>query len=280
MIRPAWVGRTLFIGAGIVAFANVVALGGVAYNRVGAPDSELRLSERELDRVWTEKENNGLSLTLRVQYVQDSQADSGATPLNHYSRPYWLNDAKLKEMGFPVPASLPRDTLRGWSRSLRREALFVLEFDGPTYHRLLDRSRDTARIWDSASAAHPKDAAATGAALRARTTLEHLERGESRLFVVDAGRDAAALRARYPDRGHYAIVWGRYSGWIDEVGKAPRLMGEIRDLDPLEINVPHRFRGAIGASQNPGDLASFRPMTVTVAFGKRREPWIVSVEKP
>lgn len=47
-------GRTLIAGIAIILVVNAIALGGVAYNRSGTPESTLHLSQRELSEpyVW------------------------------------------------------------------------------------------------------------------------------------------------------------------------------------------------------------------------------------
>ena len=52
----------------------------------------------------------------------------------------------------------------------------------------------------------------------ARHQLKHEQGEASRLFIVDAGLDLAALRQRYPERQRYAIVKGRVRPWsaVDE----------------------------------------------------------------
>src|SRR6185295_1959113 len=116
----------------------------------------------------------------------------------------------------------------------------------------------------------------------AKAAAEHLERernSSSRLFAVDAGRDVSELRAKYPDRARYAIVHGKvrlyYQG---NPGTGPRWEGHIDGVSDLHINVPQAFRPTLIPLPDgmAWENASSRPsLAVTVAFGKRFEPWIV-----
>ena len=105
----------------------------------------------------------------------------------------------------------------------------------------------------------------------------------SRLFAIDAGLDAAALRARYPDRSKYAIMRGQVKpGWSQSNGK-PALMGRIVGINVTTINVPHRFIAEM-KDIKPGysyikQGEQVKHYEVVVAFGRNHEPWIVSAKK-
>jgi hypothetical protein len=111
--------------------------------------------------------------------------------------------------------------------------------------------------------------------------MQREEREDSRLFVVDAGLDAAALRAAYPDPARYAIVRGQLRPALVGSGHAAELSGYISELSIGEINVPHAFREVFEPALR--DLARGQrngmAYEVTVAFGKRLEPWITAVSR-
>jgi len=57
--------HTLIIGIALMALTNAVALIGVAYNRSGEPESELRLTQRELAAPYwrgIDRESGGIEL--------------------------------------------------------------------------------------------------------------------------------------------------------------------------------------------------------------------------
>jgi hypothetical protein len=290
-VRALFFSRTFRIGAGIILFANVVALGGAAYNRSGAAESELQLSQRELGTTWTEAENSGLTLSLDVVNPEDPREDTNTAsrgmlgmraPYAPRSTPYWLDSTKLREIGYPLPARPVADTTHTTGRrGLEREALFVLELDGPVYHAALDHARLLAARADSASAAKPKDSTAAHDAESAARVAQRITTESSRLYLVDAGRDVATLRARYPDRTHYAIVWGRYTVW-DGANKGSRnVYAFVQTLEANGVNVPRQFRDALLVLTRPGAKGSpLRAVNVTVAFGRRLEPWIVAASRP
>ena len=61
--------RLLLAAAGLIVISNALSLAGVAWNRSGTPDSQLRLSERELPFAWREfgpQENSNLALRLAL----------------------------------------------------------------------------------------------------------------------------------------------------------------------------------------------------------------------
>ena len=117
--------------------------------------------------------------------------------------------------------------------------------------------------------------------------LEQMLVSGSRLVVVDAGRDRHALRRRYPDRSRYLVVPGTVHATEVRPGAYEGLVSELR-VD--SIHVPLRLRPPLDelvtaervrreTSNSVED--AFRPprYRAVVAFGKRGEPWLVSVEK-
>jgi hypothetical protein len=122
-----------------------------------------------------------------------------------------------------------------------------------------------------------------------RSTFAALELAEaaatdSHLNVVDVDNDAAALRRRHPDRSRVAVVEGTaILRYVSKPGQSPFLAGRVVSVLPSEINVPREWRGLLTALQPdkpsavspPGREPRYR---VTVAWGRRLEPWITNVE--
>ena len=274
---------TLVAGIALIAITNAVALVGVAWNRSGGPESELKLTQREL---WTpyrfgfDGESGGLVLNIRWRVLA---ADPGAALYADYrGAPEWLNEAKLASLGFDVsPRSTARGAERHYKRLLPRAALVVLELDGPAYGKALERARERA---DKEAAREAAGSGKTGPKSPGQSAAEQLKREEtsnSRLFAVDAGLDSAALRGKYPDRARYAIVRGSVRAHFNRnrTGDA-QWTGYIESLDNIRVSVPLEFRRAIGSVPHTvargGTVQEGSPFQITVAFGKRFEPWIVA----
>jgi hypothetical protein len=269
--------HTLGAGIALIALTNAVALTGVAYNRSGEPESRLLLTQREFSRsdaFRLDRESGGLTLRLHWRVLgKDPSAETyygGA-----YIAPAWLDGAKLADLGFDVSESATANRRgRRLARQLPREALIVLELDGPAYREALDRAERRAA----------KDTANPQAKPEAKRNIaERLKREQtagSRLFAVDAGLDAAALRAKYPDRARHAIVQGSIRMHFLAGGKDPGPAGYIERVANDRINVPLEFQTAIVSAPRPHRGAGLAyeepPFQVTVAFGKRFEPWLVS----
>jgi hypothetical protein len=266
---------TLIAGVALIALTNAVALGGVAWNRSGEPDSVLKLTERELTSpygsVFTRESEGGLLLMLNWRVLSNDPQLSLYE--GNYGGPEWFDEAKVRELGFDVSAPRAGGRGRAYDRRLPREAFIVLELNGPTYPRSLDRVRKYA---EKEAASMPDK---PGHQDRVRSAAEAVKREEtqnSRLFAVDAGLDAAALRARYPDRARYAIVTGKVMA--SRTGRHERLQGYIGEIHNVRVNVPREIL------PSPGRIARVLPYPVvaperpafeaTIAFGKRFEPWL------
>ena len=115
----------------------------------------------------------------------------------------------------------------------------------------------------------------------ANRDLESERQRVSRLFAVDAGLDPAALREKYPDRSHYAIVPGlvRLASYRRGMDDVP--VGYVENLSVASVNVPARYRAPFASAYK--DTEEARPgagnFEVTVAFGRRLEPWVVDVQR-
>jgi hypothetical protein len=272
--------RTLIAGLALIGLTNAVALGGVAWNRSGAPESELKLSQRELWETYSgryDRENSVLLLRWRVL----SQEHPFGYYDSHSGALEWLDEAKLAALGFDVSKQLdPARESRRQRRLLPREALIVLELDGPAAQKALERARERL-AQETAKGDAEKDKKDMNRLKMAAEALRSEETLNSRLFAVDAGPDAAALRAKYPDRSRYAIVRGKIRAYPPAAGaleKDRRWRGYLESLDSSRINLSLEFREAAGLATRtlPASGTGTR-LEVTVAFGKRFEPWVTAV---
>jgi len=276
--------RTFVAGAALILAANAVALVGVVYNRSGEEDSLLKLTQRELQLPYgwgLEGESSGIALTLHWRSPFEQFAGAPTLEIGYLGVALaWLDKGKLAALGFDVSRS--EDTDRGrmhYGKQLAREALLVLELDGPAFRQALELIRQHAAREEALHAANPGGKEFERRAENAKKWLAQEEKRDSRLFLVDAGLDATALRAKYPDRARYAIVRGQVRPSVSEFNnKKFRLSGDVT-LNVDRINVPHAFRPVFepllqGARRGRPDAEP--PFEVAVAFGQRFEPWITA----
>jgi len=272
-------GRTVAAGLALIVLTNAIALGGAAWNRSGEPESKLTLTQRELWQFYPysfDRDGDGMEVKLRWRTLP---ADPAAVSSRYRGgTPHWMNAATLASLGFDVSAP-PAAWRAGrrYERQLPREALLVLELDGPAYRKALERARERAQ--DEAEKAKQTGKTGPGTPVHnAATFLKQEEEENSRLFVVDAGLSPEALRAKYPDRTRYAIVRGSVRAYYQSRRTEPGWTGYM-ELKNASLNVPHEFHSVIAsaslghrmAAAGNGALA----VEVTVAFGKRFEPWIL-----
>jgi Domain of unknown function (DUF4824) len=269
--------HTLAAGLLLLAVTNAVALGGALWNRSGEPEAELRLTERELSvpyRWYGNRENSGLSLRPVWRVLVEDQARTSF----YFSRyagaggaPGWLDRGKMEALGFDTSAPPARPGR--FEKQLAREVLLVLELDGATYRRALELTSEHVAS-ELAKAVAPEDKTAEERRKNAREALEWETSRSSRLFVVDAGVDRDALRARYPDRARYAIVRGEVRP-LSSVGGAGKASGYVAGVSVPSINVPLRLRNVFADAQlsEYGQAARTR-VEATVAWGRRLEPWL------
>jgi hypothetical protein len=279
-----WTTKHLAVtGVALIALTNAVVLAGVAYNRSGAPESTLKLTARELDasRPGGGRENSSLVARMRWRVLPEERARDGFWYRYggaYQGSPAWLDNAKMASLGFNV--ALPDteiETKRSFKRELPRDVLLVLELDGAAYQESL-------RGVELAAAKLRRNNKPESAKLA--DEIVPLERDHnSRLFVVDAGRDAAALRSKYPDRSRYAIVHGQVSPGGRFVSGEGRHTGYVAGVDVDSLNVPLELRAAFEGAVSDRAVALMNPPSrlgrheAEVAFGKRLEPWLVSASR-
>lgn len=108
----------LLLAAAVVIVSNALVLFGVARNRAGSPVETIQLTQRELPKAFSEKEDTGVSLRFNW---------------NRYGLPRqespWLDRAKLESLGFDTAAAL-RDPKH---QPLPRPAFVVFEYNGPAW---------------------------------------------------------------------------------------------------------------------------------------------------
>jgi hypothetical protein len=226
-----------------------------AYNRMGAPESMLELAPSEVELPsYDSKLSDNTPLSLRLLWNVESP-DGSATVADTPSlrRVSWLNRQKLEQLKINAP-------IEGGSHLLVT-TLLVLELEGAAYRR------EEALICP------------TSLSLVATTHCDRRGRLATRLYVIDAGRQLEELRKLYPDRTRYAIVHGTIKIVSNSAGGD--VVGYIDGLSNETVQGPEPLRSAI----DPADgsmlwhhLSTSHSFSVSVAFGRRLEPWISSVK--
>ena len=275
--------NTLAAGVLLILLANAVALIGVYFNRSGEAESRLALSQRELTMPWgwgIAKENSGLAVSLNWRVIDPSVGEFGGYGFSG-GTPDWLDETRMAALGFDT--SLPAEGTFGrrrFERQLPREVILVLELAGPAWQQAVERARQNAARHEAASLANVGSKEFAEKAKRAQEQLKREEISNSRLFAIDAGLDVAALRARYPDRGHYLILKGTVRPRLATHEKKTRVTGYVSALAVTQINVPHALRPVLEPALRKHKRTADDPaphFDAVIVVGQRLEPWIESV---
>jgi len=132
----------------------------------------------------------------------------------------------------------------------------------------------------AAAAANPDSKAFAEQAKAALDNLAIEEGHASRLFAIDAGLDAAVLRARYPDRQRTLILRGTVRPSVRSSDRQHRLVGYISAIAIDRINVPFAWRWPLEPLRNSSRPAASERTPryqAQVAVGQHLEPWIESL---
>jgi Domain of unknown function (DUF4824) len=102
----------------------------------------------------------------------------------------------------------------------------------------------------------------------------------SRLFIVDVGGDAAALRERYPDRSTHLIAPAKVTPYQYRDQSAtrcgrPRCLGGHVSLLIEQVSVPWRLQRLLPGAQRHEDAPP--RYEVVLRSGPRHEPWIEEI---
>lgn len=272
--------RGLFaIGFVVLVATNIVVLSGVAANRSGNPDSQVILTERELQlpfRVY--EENSGLSLRLVWRTLG---RDTGAVD---WRSPAWLNREKLEELGFHIDNSLKVGDNEVYAKMpIPKEVFLVLENDGEAYREEVRRAEKAVKKKEELLNLKGDDKQQRDSLQGAKKHLQRERISESRLFVIDAGLDPKVLRARYADRTRFIIARGEVEARYVYEKQEREVIGSIVNLSVETLHVPLKHRRMFDAILAHGVARGnefFPPRyTVEVAYGSCLEPWIVSVRQ-
>jgi hypothetical protein len=128
---------SLLVSAAIILVANVFALLHAMRNRVGTPDAEITLTQREL-RYSNSYAADDSGVTLYLQWTYPSNFP-------------WLDQSKLQQLGFAcsVNPNSP-DAGRYYQRQRSRKVFVALEYDGadprPSHLVAMDADLDPVKL--------------------------------------------------------------------------------------------------------------------------------------
>jgi len=262
----------MLLGFVLVCLSNAVLLLGVRSNRAGEPESVVMLTERELgleSRYGMDRENSGLSFNLGWQspcgsgYYHDTENDCKD----------WFDEKKLKELGFKDLTGLES------GRLIQSKDVFIaLEYQGGLFRESLKKAEEQWKKEERTFIQSDKGKDARETLDSARRELEHRRNNSTRLFAVDASLFADILRKKYPDRKKVVITRAVVRPVWETVKKHKRVYGAIGSLCVDNIHIPLEHRKLLDRLKESGDSCMKPPRyAVSLAFGKRFEPYIVSV---
>ena len=275
--------KILIAGLAIILVTNIVALGGVAYNRAGEPEALVELTERELGmpyRYRRNKENTGLGLRINCRLEGTQRYFYGSN--NCWGSPAWLDRAKLSELGFKLQPQRGKSAGRQtFDKELPRRVFLVLEYNGAAHQRAVINSEKEMKAQQALLANNPNNEGFEERVEEAQKKLYNEQIYNSRLFVIDAGLDKLNLRNTYPDTSKYLLMKALIRPTWSRFGDEEEWKGTITDLLVGTINVPLEYRAIFEPLEdtqlrrNQNRLAP--RYRVRVAFGKRAEPWVIDV---
>ena len=257
----------------LILLTDVVIFGGVAYNRYVGEARSITLSEREVTLPYYRRHNENSGLSLRLSWSALGKKDAYTLCSR---QPYWLDSAKLKALGFDLANA--RDSAGYGQRELSKAVLIVLEYDGDVYKQALEwtRSRlEAKRVqYQEAQTQQHKRALEL-----AQKDLNRLQTSQSRLFAIDAGIDLQQLRKQYTDASRYIIVKGIVRP-MQHSKEVPTGYIEDLSIENFHVSLKHRrfFEKFISKTDSFKKEDTPPRYEVTLAYGSRLEPWIVSAK--
>ena len=272
--------RGLFLlGFLLLVATNIIVLSGVASNRSGEPGSHVTLTERELRLPYqVYEENSGLALDLTWRALITAEDYNDYTS---WRTPVWLNAEKLETLGFnikDIPDSTDNEI--DYEPALPKEVFIVLENDSALYRNVVKWAEKRAEEKASMYKLNPTDKKTIYDYEQSKKQLKREQIAESRLFAIDAGLDPITLKNRYEDKNRFIITKALITARYNECEN--KAYGYITELTVERIHVPIEHRQVFESmiKQNMADEDDVHPprFEVTLAYGKRFEPWIVSVK--
>jgi len=287
----------LAAAVGLILLTNVALLAAAGWNRRGEPICELSLTERELALPGARlDEGTGLELSLVMTHQAPGVVRRAARWKRYELPPVeygWLDRAKLLELGFRIDLDADHpDAEHHYSHAMPRRAYVVLEHDGEAWNRwIAGREEQVEQL--RREVADGTKAEETLVNAEALLAIDLTMR--SRLFPVDAGLDAEALRRRYSDRSRHAIISGLIRlDVIQDQDETPVLTGDVFRLVVNRVQVSHTLRRPIEdllpeeswsevearereEAESGWPFPSPPRYRALMAIGRRHEPWLVGI---
>lgn len=277
----------------LIIITNAFVFINVFLNRKGEPESIITLTERELKMPYArfEQENSGVALRFdwRVFDEEDNYYYKGGLLS-------WADENKLRLLGFPVDKVIKLKSRNKSSHEFVSKQIFiVLEYDGKTYEKALNKAKQKVeeernKVKNTDEQAFASVQKKTKPITKSKTDLEcaqerlkRVQEEQTRIFAVDAGISIADLRKKYPDNSRYIIVKAVLSlrSHYDSKKKKYAFRCYVSKLSIPKINVPLKFHHILNSALSQGNKRKNRTprYQVTLAFGSRLEPWVISVEQ-
>ena len=278
--------RGLFFVAFLILFiTNIIILLGVYFNRSTEPVSQLILTEREL-RVPHQLHKENSSFSLQLLWNSIGKKDD-INQFSYLHLPFWLDKKKLEELGFDLNKLQEQKDIDEFSIPLiTKEVFIVLEYDGDAFNEVIKNEKKKLKEKENLFRANPNDETLEKKYKTAKEAIKTKLKSETRLYAIDAGLNPITLNKQYNNPSKYiitkAIIQTAYGFGKKEI------VGRISHLSIPIIHVPLKYRKVLDSlidwKQQKNDYSGvyniyYSPrFKVELAYGKRYEPWIVSIE--
>ncbi|MDD2226911.1 DUF4824 family protein [Sulfurovum sp.] len=278
--------KLFWIAFFLLAGTNLIVLFGVYHNRSGEPGAQLIVTERELQAPYRiSDENSGLALHIIWRSPGKKNEMYG---FGNWLSPEWLDAEKLKSLGFNIDPSTEKkyDDYDGYSAT--KERFIVLEFDAEAYDANLQEAVEALKVQEAALKSDPENESLQKLFKREKERVESIRNYDTRLYAIDAGTDPQILEAKYPEKSRYIIAKAQIR--LSYNVQSKEVYGSIPRLSVHSVHVPKKFRSVIDPilhyAEQKGTSFKRHDTTVphaprykvTLAYGKRYEPWIISIE--
>lgn len=274
-------GRGLFaLGFAVLVLTNIAVFSGVASNRSGEPESQVTLTERELQLPYRiHQENSGFALRLSWRALGK---DDTLNKYPDWRSPLWFNAEKLEALGFNVnDYQETNGKTIFYKQPIPKEVFIALEYNGESYQEALKRAQRVLEREEGLFTQTPGDKRLREQFERAQKRVTHEQMTESRLFAIDAGLDPKALREKYSDRTRFVIAKGLVKPRYNYNKNKKEVVGYITRLSVQTIHVALEHRQMLEdiIDQDKAKRDEFEPARyeVELAYGNRWEPWIVAI---
>lgn len=245
---------------GLVAVASAVPLVQVMVDRSAPPRMTLQLSQRELTRAWREDENTGEALTW--SWYRAPEIDSVPAPA-------------LAAMGIRCDG-------KNYDCGYRagREGWMVVAIDSLAWRAGVDSAQ---RRLDSVRALVPQDSEAVRLGRERELVLEQQKWYQSRLVMIDAGRDPEALAAKWSAGAHLVLrarLTAYRSTWPRDTlpGEVARYRVHAEPM-PGMLYLPNDWAPAVRDSAVRGSYDRQARYRVAVGVGRGWLPRVVEVTR-